>query len=415
MSQASVSSRIVSLDQFRGYSVAGMFVVNYLGGLVITHQLLKHNNTHFSYADSIMPSFIFACGFSYRMSFLKCQGAVELAAARTRFFWRSIGLILLSLMLYGFNSKFSSWSQVTGESLREFSAQLIKANMWEVLAIIGACQILILPIISSGFATRLLCLVAAALLHLQLSWAFNYNFVYGQPNLLEPYFGAVGKRAWDGGLFGLLSWSEIMLCGTLAYDMMQGSKPNAALRRMFLAGVFLMALGYGLSCLTRFYDIHAGTEQDKLALRTAHAASPVLPSWSHRPWQGVNGDWLACLADAPFLVPPPLEQRSHNYWMMDKRVVTQSFVCFSSGFALTMFGLFVLGCDVCQVQVGVFRTFGQNPLAAYIIHHFVNHTVLALVPKDSPLPWVILGLVTTFSITYLFVRFLEARKLFLRL
>ncbi|MEZ6151428.1 MAG: hypothetical protein R3C09_15005 [Pirellulaceae bacterium] len=61
-------TRIQSLDQFR-YSVAGMFVVNFLGGLAVTHQVLKHNNTHFSYADSIMPSFIFACGYSYRMSF----------------------------------------------------------------------------------------------------------------------------------------------------------------------------------------------------------------------------------------------------------------------------------------------------------------------------------------------------------
>ena len=41
--------RIRSLDQFRGYSVVAMFVVNFLGGLAITHQLLRHNNTHFSY------------------------------------------------------------------------------------------------------------------------------------------------------------------------------------------------------------------------------------------------------------------------------------------------------------------------------------------------------------------------------
>lgn len=415
MSQASAPARIVSLDQFRGYSVAGMFIVNYLGGLAITHQFLKHNNTHFSYADSIMPSFIFACGFSYRMSFLKYQGAAELAGARKRFFGRSLGLIFLSLMLFGFGSEFSSWSQVAGQSLLEFSTQLIKANMWEVLAIIGACQVLILPTIASGFATRLTCLLAAAVLHLGLSWSFNYDFVYGRPNWFEPYFGAIGKRAWDGGLFGLLSWSEIMLCGTLAYDLMQGIKPSVALRRLVVAGIVFMALGYGLSCLTRFYDVHAGTEPDKLALRAAHAASPVIPSWSHRPGQVGDGGWPAWLADAPFVVPPPAEQRSYNYWMMDKRVVTQSFVFFSAGFALTLFGLFVLCCDVWQIQVGVFRTFGQNPLAAYIIHHFVDDTVLALVPKDSPLSWVLLGLVTTFGITYLFVRFLEARKLFLRL
>ena len=56
MSSGAWAGRIVSLDQFRGYTVAGMFAVNFLGHLALTHQLLKHNDTHFSYADSIMPS-----------------------------------------------------------------------------------------------------------------------------------------------------------------------------------------------------------------------------------------------------------------------------------------------------------------------------------------------------------------------
>ncbi len=39
----SLQERKCSLDQFRGYSVAAMFVVNFLGGLAVTHQVLKHN------------------------------------------------------------------------------------------------------------------------------------------------------------------------------------------------------------------------------------------------------------------------------------------------------------------------------------------------------------------------------------
>jgi len=47
-----VAARLVSLDQFRGYTVLGMFVVNFLGGFTVTPALLKHHNTYFSYADS---------------------------------------------------------------------------------------------------------------------------------------------------------------------------------------------------------------------------------------------------------------------------------------------------------------------------------------------------------------------------
>jgi len=39
---------IVSMDQYRGYAVPGMFVVNFLGGLSITRHVLKNKNAHFS-------------------------------------------------------------------------------------------------------------------------------------------------------------------------------------------------------------------------------------------------------------------------------------------------------------------------------------------------------------------------------
>ncbi len=75
MSTASDSSpgRIVSMDQFRGYTVAGMFVVNFVGGLRGRPEVMKHHNGHpyFSYADTIMPSFMFAAGFSYRLTALR--------------------------------------------------------------------------------------------------------------------------------------------------------------------------------------------------------------------------------------------------------------------------------------------------------------------------------------------------------
>ena len=57
------------MDQFRGYTVAGMFVVNFVGGLAAFPEVMKHHNglPYFSYADTIMPSFMFAAGFSYRL------------------------------------------------------------------------------------------------------------------------------------------------------------------------------------------------------------------------------------------------------------------------------------------------------------------------------------------------------------
>ena len=70
MSKMTTMGRIDSIDQFRGYTVAGMIVVNFLGVCYMTSEpaILRHHNTYFSYADTIMPSFMFACGFSYRLT-----------------------------------------------------------------------------------------------------------------------------------------------------------------------------------------------------------------------------------------------------------------------------------------------------------------------------------------------------------
>ena len=67
-------ARLASLDQFRGYTVLGMFLVNFVGSFAVVKQLLPllaHHHTHLSYADTIMPQFFLAVGFAYRMTLLK--------------------------------------------------------------------------------------------------------------------------------------------------------------------------------------------------------------------------------------------------------------------------------------------------------------------------------------------------------
>ena len=76
--------RIVSLDQFRGYTVVGMLFVNFLGGYQVVPAVFKHHNTYCSYADTIMPQFFFAVGFAYRLTFLRrlaTSGFLPAAAA----------------------------------------------------------------------------------------------------------------------------------------------------------------------------------------------------------------------------------------------------------------------------------------------------------------------------------------------
>ena len=103
------------MDQFRGYTVAGMFVVNFVGGLAAFPEVLKHHNglPYFSYADTIMPSFMFAAGFSYRLSALKRFAKLGAARRTGHFVVRSLALVLISLVMYAAEDlDVKNWAQL---------------------------------------------------------------------------------------------------------------------------------------------------------------------------------------------------------------------------------------------------------------------------------------------------------------
>jgi predicted acyltransferase len=372
------------MDQFRGYTVAAMFLVNFLGGLDAVHPVLKHNNTYFSYADSVLPGFLFAVGFAYRLTLLRRLAQLGPARAYRRVAARALALILLSLVVFGFGASLGPWRELGWPAVREFFAKLLKADLWEVLAIIGAAQLVTLPVVAAGPVVRAGAMAALVAAHVALSHSFNYDFVYGRPNWMDAYWGAAGMRAWDGGFFGVLMWSVPLLAGTLAYDAVAAAPgPARAASRLAGWGTALLGLGYLLSCLTTLYDASdaGGPPPDPFA------TSPVLPP---------QGDLAArppgsLLAEPPFVRPPPVEARRLNYWMMDKRVVTASFTVFATGFSLAAYALFLLACDLAGWRLELFRVLGQNPLVAYVLHYPVAKAVRALVPADAPLGWGLVG------------------------
>ncbi|MFO0952404.1 MAG: heparan-alpha-glucosaminide N-acetyltransferase domain-containing protein [Isosphaeraceae bacterium] len=105
-------ARIVSLDQFRGYTVAGMLLVNFLSGYAAVPAVLKHHNTYCSYADTIMPQFFFAVGFAFRLTFLKRAAAVGAWAASRATVRRCLGLALLGLAMYHLDGNVKTWEQL---------------------------------------------------------------------------------------------------------------------------------------------------------------------------------------------------------------------------------------------------------------------------------------------------------------
>lgn len=502
---ALAAGRIDSLDQFRGYTVAGMILVNFIGGFAAVHSVFKHNNNYLSYADTIMPSFHFAVGFAYRLTLLRRFGEIGRWKTYLSYIRRSFALVFVSVLFFGIGGGFREWSQfermpetMGGErsigpdfrarfggggrrgrggfgsgnerreelakmtpderraALREdlnrrkeadekrrteeaekaakradswkdsefrktFGAQWLvwlarelKTSMWNTFAIIGVTQLVVLPFVAFGPWIRLLVMFGFGIGHALLTYWFNYGFVLGDENNWMVQLWKTGEStSFDGGFFGPLCWGVVMLAGTLAYDVYKASPTRRrAAWRLILCGVALSLLGYGASCLTRLYDV-VGVEKPALSRddNVELAESPMIPDFGLA--RGRN--WKSLLAEPPFVAPPPADERLPNYWMMSKRIPTFSFIYCSAGFAFLLYGLFVSACDVWSLKLGVFRTFGVNPLAAYCIHGVVSNQLEKLVPNNAPLWYCMIGFAVFFGAVYLCVRFLEKRGIFIRL
>lgn len=369
----SQSPRIVSLDQFRGYTVAGMFLVNFIGGLALVPALLDHHNTYCSYADTIMPQFLFAVGYAYRLTFLRAVQKEGRGAAVRHAVKRGLGLILIGVAIYGMDGGGESWEQLRSSGLGGFLYSRLHGEVFQALVHIGLTILWVLPVIGAGIWPRAGFVVFTALLHFAASWWFNHDLI-----LQTPY--------WDGGPLGFLTWAIPTLGGSFTYDIMTSRSAREALRPLTILALLFMVLGYAISCGTYV----------KAAL-AAPDSYPGILSW---------------------LAPPPFVQPTNpvkDLWSMSQQLGNSSYLFFGTGVCFAVYALFVVLSDIGTFSLGVFRTLGQNALAAYIIHIIVCDKVLVHVPKESPLWYVSIAFCVFFGITYLFCRYLEKHRLYLRL
>jgi predicted acyltransferase len=352
------AGRIASLDQFRGYTVAGMLLVNFIGGFDEVGAIWKHHKTYCSYADTIMPQFFFAVGFAFRLTYLKRLQTMGVWPATRAAVVRNLGLILLGFVIYHLDGEVKSWAKLQQLGLAGFLAQAFKREVFQTLVHIALASLWILPVIAAGTMTRVAFLVATAALHLGLSYGFYFHHAWTLPVI-------------DGGPLGFMTWAIPTLVGSLAYDAVANRGQSSPVPRLMAGAVLLMGLGYLLSCMG------------------------------------------GSLAPPPFVQPE--EGRQVTLWTMSQRTGSISYQSFAAGFSLAVYALFVSLCDHGSLRVGMFRTFGQNALAAYIIHPMVAGAIKPYMPDDSPLWYVEAGFLLYFGICYLFIRCMEKNEIFLRL
>ena len=355
----SAPGRIASLDQFRGYTVVGMLFVNFIGGFVVMPAVLKHHNTYCSYADTIMPQFFFAVGFAFRLTYLKRLATVGRRSAMLAAVKRNLGLILVGVVLYHLDGEVKTWEELQKLGLWGFLTTSFVREPFQTLVHIALASLLVTPIIGSSRRVRAAALVGFGVLHLLLSYWFYFNYAWNKPVI-------------DGGPLGFLTWSIPVLVGSQAYDIMVSER--SITRKILLLldwTIILCAVGYGLSCL--------GT--------------------------------LGTFAPPPFVEPT----EPVNLWTMSQRTGSLSYQLFAAGFSIGVYATFVILTDLGGLEMGIFRSFGRNALAAYVLHGIIGSAVKPWLPKDSPLWFLAIGILIYFAINTLFIRNFEKNGVFIKL
>jgi predicted acyltransferase len=408
--------RFVSMDQFRGLTILLMFAVHYSGSNwgFNTRPVLGHNHYYLSVGDLAFPWFQFAAGFALRLSLLRRLQTHGSWAAYRRTVRRCLLLVLLGdlpALLEGWHV--SRWGPEQGTDLSAQIATYAKFDGWTILAIIGVTSLWVLPVIGRSARLRIGFLLGGLALHALATQIFYMDFMNGRPNPVDAFLGTVGVHGREGGPLGFLVWAVTQIAGSLAYDVVVRQWPGRAARQLLFAGIALVAVGYGCSCLSSLYAVARGPQPVAYLYPETEQRtdSPVLPKFTDRSPREIR-DYFS---DPPF-VPPPVERiRIWNYWMLSRRLAAPTFVLTSTGFGLLLYALLVVLCDAGGLQLGLLRTFGQNPLIAYLLDGLMGGVAEALVPEANGWPWALAESGLRFLLTYVPVRLLEWRRIYLRL
>ncbi len=340
-----MKTRLASMDQVRGYAIFGMLLVDYFEAFKITTEQLHHHSDYMTFADTIAPLFLFVVGMGMRLSMTRRIEQSGLRQARREMLKRYALLVLIAFTLY------------TG-------------YLWDALMNISLAGLIALWVVDKKPAVRLgvgLGMVAAYHAVFAFTsygaWMLRTIKYEGDTMPLIWKLIPIGPELVDvpinGGPIGHWSWLFMLLCGTIAYDIM--ATKNA---RKIIVG----CLAWGL------------------ALSTA--------GWAlHLEWPGVKEMW-------PF---------SKN-WM------TSPFPLWSSGLSFFTLLAFYLLCDKLKIRLPHLTVLGMNPLAIYILQWCLMETSHRFIPKDAT-NWaaIMAGFALFYAVCYGTAYYLYRKNIFIKL
>jgi predicted acyltransferase len=228
------SQRIRAIDQFRGFAIICMALVNYAMDIQTLPAWLKHSpDIGMTFADLGTPVFVFAIGLTYGLSFRRRLKDDGLPAALGHFVRRYLAFI-------GIGAIITAGQTVLGRELNSLD--------WGVLQAIGFAGLMTLLVINLPIWAR---------------FGFGLGLLVLYQYMLDHYWLGVVLGSEHGGLPGSLSWSAILILATVMGDIFLGKSS----RKYFpWASILTLLAGFALALLVPVSKNRVSASYDLITL-----------------------------------------------------------------------------------------------------------------------------------------------------
>jgi predicted acyltransferase len=231
------SSRLLSLDVFRGITIAGMILVNNPGSWTYVYPALRHAEWHgWTPTDLIYPFFLFIIGVALPYSFAK---RIERGDTKPRLFghvlFRSLVIFALGMILSGIPD-YDFRNRLILDTLQRISIiYLISGTIFLLTGVAGQAIIAIL------------CVVVYWLLMMLVPVPGYGAGVLGRDGNLWQYIDKILLAGWHfhgEGILSLIPSISTVLAGTLTGRWLKSEKsPQEKVSAILVFGNFGIVLG----------------------------------------------------------------------------------------------------------------------------------------------------------------------------
>lgn len=437
--------RNATLDEIRGYAIFGMLLVNFFGHYKtdwidalqaspsVKYWLtwifgiqLEHHSEYMTYADTIAPLFMFVVGLGMRLSWLRRVEKVSPGEARRDLAKRYVTLLCIAFIIYtGY-----LWDALMNISLAGLLAVLIvdkkpAVRIAYAVALVVGYQLIFS---NSNFGEWLLRL-----------GSFEKNLDYPFLTTFMPLREPLLSCAINGGLFGHWSWAMMLICGTIAYDIMATGDRTKIITQLLAWSLVLGVAGWTVRGVgsKQFFakaEPYAAECIEKGDFKTARTMFDKSPGIFAGLVKGNEAAEKALAAHDPEALQKALPEqikalaaqssgpvRLANEWVFSKNYMTAPFPLWASSLCFLHLLFFYLLRGVLGIGLPTLTVVGMNALFIYIFQSLTLEVYSQIQDlcdlQHTTSGWIVLGsfVIYYFGLIYGIARYFYSRKIVIKL